>query len=46
VTWQGQLQNKDGNMNIGLEAFANQSLWIWHVFFGLLQGQQWYQCAR
>jgi hypothetical protein len=28
VTWQGQLQNKDGNMNIGLEAFANQSLWI------------------
>ena len=32
VAWQGHYQNKDHNRNIVLEAVADQSLWIWHVF--------------
>jgi hypothetical protein len=35
VAWQGQFQDKDGCRNIILEAIINQSLWIWHAFFGL-----------
>jgi hypothetical protein len=38
VAWQGQFQDKDGVWNIILEAIADQSLWIWHVFFGLPGG--------
>lgn len=36
VAWQGHYQNKDYNRSIILEAVADQSLWIWHVFFGVL----------
>jgi hypothetical protein len=35
VAWQGQFQDKDGVRSIILEAIADQSLWIWHAFFGL-----------
>ena len=35
VAWQGHYQNKDHNRSIILEAVADQSLWIWHVFFGV-----------
>jgi hypothetical protein len=38
VAWQGQFQDKDGNRSIILEAIADQSLWIWHAFFGLPGG--------
>jgi len=38
VAWQGQFQDKDGNRSIILEAIADQSLWIWHAFFGLAGG--------
>jgi hypothetical protein len=35
VAWQGDFGDKDGDKSIILEAIANQSLHIWHVFFGL-----------
>jgi hypothetical protein len=35
VAWQGQFQDKDKNRSIILKAIADQSLWIWHAFFGL-----------
>jgi hypothetical protein len=38
VAWQGQFQDKDGVRSIILEAIADQSLWIWHAFFGLPGG--------
>jgi hypothetical protein len=38
IAWQGQFQDKDGARNIILEAIADQSLWIWHAYFGLLGG--------
>ena len=38
VAWQGQFQDKDKNWSIILEAIADQSLWIWHAFFGLPGG--------
>jgi hypothetical protein len=38
VAWQGQYQDKDGVRSIILEAIADQSLWIWHAFFGLPGG--------
>jgi hypothetical protein len=38
VAWQGQFQDKDKNRSVILEAIADQSLWIWHAFFGLPGG--------
>jgi hypothetical protein len=38
VGWQGQFTDKDGEKSIILEAIADQSLWIWHAFFGLPGG--------
>jgi hypothetical protein len=38
ITWQGQFQDKDGTRNVILEAIADQSLWIWHAYFGLPSG--------
>jgi len=39
VAWQGQFQDKDKKKrSIVLEAIADQSLWIWHAFFGLPGG--------
>jgi hypothetical protein len=35
VAWQGQYNDKDKNRSIILEAVADQSLHIWHAFFGL-----------
>jgi hypothetical protein len=35
VAWQGDYGDRDGDKSIILEAIANQSLHIWHVFFGL-----------
>jgi hypothetical protein len=35
VAWQGQFQDKDGFRSVILEAVADQSLWIWHAFFGM-----------
>jgi hypothetical protein len=37
LAWQGQFQDKDKTRNIILEVIVNQSLWIWHTFFGLLR---------
>ncbi len=37
IAWQGNFGNKNENCNIILKATTNQSLWIWHVFFGLLK---------
>ena len=38
VVWQGQFQDKDGFWSVIFEAIANHSLWIWHAFFGLPDG--------
>jgi hypothetical protein len=38
VALQNQFQDKDGRKSIILEAIVDQSLWIWHVFFGLYGG--------
>jgi hypothetical protein len=38
IAWQGQFQDKDGARSVILEAIADQSLWIWHAFFGLPSG--------
>jgi hypothetical protein len=35
VAWQGDFQDKDKNRSIVLEAVADQSLWIWHAYFGM-----------
>ena len=35
MAWLGDFNDKDGNHSIILEAIANQSLHIWHAFFGL-----------
>jgi hypothetical protein len=34
VAWQRQLQDTDGTCSVILEDIADQSLWIWHAFFG------------
>jgi hypothetical protein len=34
----GAIQDKDGFCSIILEAVADQSLWIWHAFFGMPGG--------
>jgi hypothetical protein len=36
VGWQGSFTNKDRNKLIILEAIADQRLWIWYAYFGLL----------
>jgi hypothetical protein len=36
IAWQGNFGNKNENHNIILKVITDQSLWIWHVFFGLL----------
>jgi hypothetical protein len=36
MAWQGDFQDKDHNMSLVLEAIADQSLWIWHAYFGML----------
>ena len=36
VAWQGDFGDRDGKKSIILEAIANESLHIWHIFFGLL----------
>ena len=38
TAWQGTFQDREGNNSIILEPIADQSLWIWHVFFGLPGG--------
>ena len=38
LPWQGIFQNKEEKTSIMLEAVAYQSLWIWHVVFGFLGG--------
>jgi hypothetical protein len=38
IAWQGQFQDKDKKRFVILEAIADQSLWIWHSFFGLPGG--------
>ena len=35
VAWQGDFGDRDGKKSIILEAIADQSLHIWHIFFGL-----------
>jgi hypothetical protein len=35
MAWAGQFQNKDKKRSIVLEAVADQSLWIWHAYFGM-----------
>ena len=35
VAWEGDFGDKDGKKSIILEAIADQSLYIWHIFFGL-----------
>ena len=35
MAWQGDFGDKDGNCSMILEAIADQSLHIWHAFFGL-----------
>jgi hypothetical protein len=35
VAWASQFQNKDKERSLILEAIADQSLWIWHSFFGM-----------
>ena len=35
VAWQGDFGDRDGNNSIILEAIADQSLHIWHMFFGI-----------
>ncbi|XP_021864047.2 uncharacterized protein [Spinacia oleracea] len=34
--WKGQYQWRSGNASLILEAVADQDLWIWHSFFGIL----------
>jgi hypothetical protein len=34
----GNFKIKNGNRSIILEAIVDQPLWIWHVFFGLPNG--------
>jgi hypothetical protein len=36
IAWQGNFGNKNQNRSIILKVTIDQSLWIWHVFFGLL----------
>ncbi len=38
MAWQGQIQDKNKTRNIILETIVNQSLRIWHTFFGLPKG--------
>ena len=35
TAWHGQYQGKEGVASVTLEAIADQSLWIWHAFFGM-----------
>jgi hypothetical protein len=35
VAWQGDFGDRDGKKSIILEAVADQSLHIWHIYFGL-----------
>jgi hypothetical protein len=35
VAWQGQFQDKNKTRSIILDIIVDQSLWIWHTFFGL-----------
>ena len=34
VAWKGQFDGKEGYPTIGLEAIADNNLWIWHNAFG------------
>ena len=43
VGWNGQYLDKDGNMSIILEAIADQSQWIWCIFWNC-RIQQRHQC--
>ena len=36
VAWQRDFGDRDGKKSIILEAIANQSLYIWHIFLGCL----------
>jgi hypothetical protein len=38
VAWQGQFQDKNKTRSIILDIIVDQSLWIWHTFFGLSMG--------
>jgi hypothetical protein len=38
TAWQGFFQDREGKNSKILEAIADQSLWIWHAFFGVLEG--------
>lgn len=35
TAWHGQFEGKEGVPTITLEAIADDSLWIWHAFFGM-----------
>jgi hypothetical protein len=36
IVWASQFQNKDKKRKLILEAIIDQTLWIWHSFFGML----------
>jgi hypothetical protein len=35
MAWDRQFQDKDKERSIDLETVADQSLWIWHAYFGM-----------
>ena len=35
TAWQGEYRGKEKTSAVTLEAIADQSLWIWHAFFGM-----------
>lgn len=35
TAWQGQYRGKEKASTVTLEAIADESLWIWHAFFGM-----------